>query len=440
MRRWPAIAVGCAALLTLPCVAGAAPVFLSRPGEDPASVALAVNTRGDYVLAWPTYTSHGPFGVMTGSVADQAPVAIRHVAGRYSGGPEAAIAADGTRGLIWATALGGNRNVARDGIDVATQAPGSPTWSVQRVGQGETPQDITLVFGAQGHAVAAWTPYVHGRWVVMVALRPPGGRFGSPRVVYREPSGIQLAGLSLGVDAEGRPTLVWMRDDPRAPPYPRGGKLPYAVETANGDQTGHFGPVRRLASGCYPDAFVEAPSGAAAISMQCPLGAPRGRLRLSQRPPGGAFARATLVYPAGRDDFQSALALRDEGLLTVTWVHRRSLRTLRGPESSRVMVAHAQIGGPLSPATGATAYGDTVLHNTVVSDPLGRRFLAWVTYSGVFRIAALGDDDRLGLPSVPLATDAVRPIVAVDGAGHGIAAWFTLPENRARAVWFSIPG
>ena len=335
------------------------------------------------------------------------------------------------------------------GVVVATRAPASRAWVTRRL----APRNVdlgaqALAFGAHGQSAAAWTERAGPTSVVMLSCRSPGGSFGPPRPVVNEPTGAGLYALHIGFDSAGRPTLAMERGGVvQAGPLVQAGPavstraarvlVTPAVQVADGDASGHFGPLQVVQPDCVIADFDQAPSGAAAIAMGCG-DAGTHQVHVSRRQPGGRFGPPLLASGDGRDDYRPSLALSDDGHTTLAWFHRR--RRVNGDHQSvRIQLADARPGQAFSPPRAVTAYADLPDPFSIVKDPRGRLYLAWLNRHAALRLARITPANRLSHARTLSPPRIDRPRLAIDTAGRGIAVWQVYRRrDRIQATTFRL--
>ncbi len=203
-----------------------------------------------------------------------------------------------------------------DGIAFAVRDPGGAWGPAQTIAEplGHDLQDAVAAVSSRGDAVVAWTDLsdLHGRDAarVLVMRRPAGGAFGPPLELQKlTPYRLDPPHVALGLRDDGTVLALWNQDDPENSER----ELAVFAGAAPGAP---FGPRQRLASNVEFGEFslTVAPDGRALAVVR-----ERGRTRVLERPPGGAFARVAELSNTLTLFGVPAVALRPDGAAVVAW-------------------------------------------------------------------------------------------------------------------------
>jgi hypothetical protein len=225
--------------------------------------AIALGPQGEALIAYAEGGSDGRF--MTSfrppGGAFEPPIAI---ADKAPAGEPAGVAFDaaGSATVLWTAQQSGEDLVAR------TRAPDG-TWSdPELVPEARGSFEARLVVAPDGTATAAWREIEPGGREnanrLVVATRPPGGRFSDRQIVAS--SAHEPANAVLAANARGDAVLAWVQlvEDERAK------DLRASVSAAFRRGTGRFGRptplARRRTLGCLPSVSV-APSGRMVVAF-----------------------------------------------------------------------------------------------------------------------------------------------------------------------------
>jgi hypothetical protein len=234
------------------------PVRLSAPGAPAADPQVAGNEHGEAVAAWRSRA--------------HVEVALRAPDGRFGsrqvlpgrtrqvpGAPALAIAPSGEAIVAWVNGVIGRFSV----ILAAVRPPGGVFGSPQRIAHSTSPPIVAIA--ADGEATLAWCSgdCERGRPRLLTAVKPAGSRRFAPGPSPRGEPGGEGAWKVRGVayDAQGTLTVAWDEFEPFAP-----GGLSSGTQVAVADRPrgATFGPARIYAA---PSGAVlaVAPSGAGVL-------------------------------------------------------------------------------------------------------------------------------------------------------------------------------
>ncbi len=301
--------------------------------REAGPVAVAVNARGDAVVAWATRRSSTPTSLH---------VSLRSSAGRLT-----------------------SRRV----------------WAGRRRGVG----GISVVIDRRGEITLAWTAAAGPRGrgdTVLTTYRSRAGRWARPQVVghsYDEPlSPVDSPQLAAALD--GRVLLAWNRSDE----WPGPGR-PTVAWRSRGHRFGAAHALKRAPKGLGPIPAFDA-NGAAYISGRC------NGVVLRTAPRGRRF-RAPVVFSKHALAFDLALGSPGEGL--ATWIDGYCTRDfaagdLLGPVHASVLHA-GTFGAPLTLTDPSTQAANT----TAAAAPAGGGIASWADYTGVFS-TQIGPDGTVG--------------------------------------------
>jgi hypothetical protein len=270
------------------------PVELARSSGGASRV--AIDPSGEALVTWRERDSTrllGAFGRPGSGFATPAPIADG--VGSY----DIALAPGGEAVAVWGTGTGAGGDVR-----AAVRPPGGAFGPPRRIGDGggATPFAVLVDVDGTGAAIAAW----RDARAIWLAERPPGGEFGAP-VALPDSAGAALVTLATA----GRRTLVVMH---------RRRRLLAAVGA--GAALGEPATVARAPAPWARGAINE--RGDVAIAWR-----DLDDVRAAFRPAGGELSRLRLTAPRGAryDALQvPALALDPGGAATAAWESFRGER------------------------------------------------------------------------------------------------------------------
>lgn len=261
-----------------------APVTLSTAGKKALSPAVAMNDRGDTVVAWTR--GEGSDGVVQASYRPAggsfgAPVSLSP-GGESATAPRVAIDDAGDATVIWDRNNGGHELVEQ-----ATRPAATGNFSKAAVLSNEAESAIQpfVAMNAEGDTAVTWAASNGAAHVVQVAVRPAGGTFDKAVSVSSEVANAMFPQVAL--DGRGDPGVVWTLEF--------GGNLivQYAARTSSGT----FQPVQDLAFESWAPSIAEDPVGDTLVSYGNALSySAFAILRLA----GGRFGEPQEVSPTGQ--------------------------------------------------------------------------------------------------------------------------------------------
>ncbi len=357
-----------------------APVTLSAAGKKALFPTVAMNDRGDTVVAWTR--GEGSDGVVQASFRPAggsfgAPVSLSP-GGESATAPRVAIDDAGNATVVW-----DRYNGALEVVEEATRPAASGSFSKAAVLSNEAEPAIQpfAAMNAEGDTAVTWTASNGADQLVQVAVRPAGGTFDKAVSVSAE--GANAAFPQVALDGRGDPGVVWTLDF--------GGDL--VVQYAAGTPLGTFPTVQDLAFESWAPSIAEDPAGDTLVSYGNALSYSAFAL---VRPAAGRFGEpqevspfGQIVSPNGESDEQGLNAAMDsvgDGVVGFTTqgaeeLPEVSLLDAGGPTLGNVSIpAIATAGAPVSfsvtpvdqvdPTPGvswafgdaSTASGDTVTH------------------------------------------------------------------------------
>ena len=286
---------------------------------------MAMNASGQYAIAWDSwanYVSIGPIRVVGGDLAEAMP-GPTVVADKWSVQPFVSVGQDGTRMLSWTRYAPASAKLSADG---ALAWPSGENVAQAPIPQSNLPGGL-MNSGAQGQIGGAYViePSSHSDDVVMFSQRTADGSLAPAQVVNTESTEGGAFDPSVTFDQGGVPTVSWSRGEVSCQAVTLLAVARFkckpvndAVEVANGDGQGGFGPAQLVAAGCEEPTLDEAPSGAAVIFMPCARG-----MRYAYRDAGQPFGKPMRIATGRLDTGVSDMKLLPDGRVIVVFEQTR---------------------------------------------------------------------------------------------------------------------
>jgi hypothetical protein len=303
---------------------------------------------------------------------------------------------------------------------VAIRRPGGKFGSPQHVGDFRHGPHAAVI-NAAGAAAVAWG----GTEGVSVTYRPPGGSFGPA-----EPSGLYGPAVDLALDVGGRLAIT------SATPYLNAGpesRARYSIRSP----LGQWSEARVLdADGIVTDLFFD-PRGALTFFTNRPPSSGNQNARVITLQPDGSIDDAPLASGTTRGSPAAAMDLR--GDILAAWVRPQG----EGPGTEVVARERGFPGGAFGPEVVlAHKYGDFPV-GTALND-LGQGVVAWSEDDGggpgELR-AAVRDDPALHEVPLPPDVDIYKdPLASLDGDGDLLAPVRCIPSCKVKATGIVFPG
>ena len=406
-----------------------APLILSATGKEAFFPAVAMNDRGDTIVAWTsregsTAIVQASFRPAGGSFGAAVNISASHASVES---PRVAIDDAGDATVVWDRSSG-----AKELVEEATRsaATGSFSESVVLSNESEPAIHPFAAMNAEGDTAVTWMASNGTVELAQVAVRPAGGTFDKAVSVSTEAANAAFPQVAL--DGRGDPGVVWTLDS--------GGDL--IVQYAAGTSSGTFPAVQDLAFLSWAPSIAEDPAGDTVVSYANVLS---NSAFAVVRPAEGRFGEPQEVSPAGQivssngeSDEQGLNATMDsngDGAVGYTIqgdedLPEVSLLDAGGPTLQNVSIpATATAGAPVSfsvapvdqvaPTLGvswafgdaATASGDTVMHT----------FTNPGTYSVSVTADAAPGDSATHTGTITVVAPVLPPVPAFHAATLGVS-------------------
>jgi PKD repeat protein len=230
-----------------------APVTLSAAGKKALLPTVAMNDRGDTIVAWTR--GEGSMGVVQASFRPAggsfgAPMSLSP-GGESATAPRVAIDDAGDATVVW-----DRYNGVHELVEEATRPAATGNFSKAAVLSNEAESAIQpfVAMNAEGDTAVTWAASNGAAHVVQVAVRPVGGTFDKAVSVSDEAANAAFPQVAL--DGRGDPGVVWTLEF--------GGDL--IVQYAAGTSLGTFPTVQDLAFESWAPSIAEDPAGDTLVS------------------------------------------------------------------------------------------------------------------------------------------------------------------------------
>jgi PKD repeat protein len=256
------------------------PVTLSATGKNAVFPTVAMNDRGDTIVAWTR--GEGPGGIVQASFrpaggAFGVPVSLSS-GGETATDPRVAIDEAGDATVVW-----DRYNGVNEVVEEATRSAATGSFSKAAVLSNEAEPAIQpfVAMNAEGDTAVTWAGSNGADQLVQVALRPAGGTFGKAVSVSLE--GANAAFPQVALDGRGDPSVVWTRE--------------FVVQYAAGTSSDTFAPTQSLAFLSWAPSIAEDPAGDTLVSYD---NVQSNSAFAVVRPAEGRFGEPHEVSPAGQ--------------------------------------------------------------------------------------------------------------------------------------------
>lgn len=304
---------------------------------------------------------------------------------------------------------------------LAVQGPwNGPATVVSPVVAGQNAANAKLAVAPDGTVTAVWQRNNGTASVIESATRPPGGTF-APAIVLSPPSGPGQNAVSpqVAVGADGTVTAVWGRVS--------GGEV---VEAATRPPGGAFAPATVVSQGAGAHVAIGPDGTTTAVWVQ--FDGSSVVVGSSTRPPGGVFGPATVLSPAGANTFAPRVAFGPDGTAIAVWSQATG---------NALVVASATRppGGTFAPAIVLSpppaGPGQNAVDARVAFAPDGTAIAVWTRSDGTALVIEASTRPPGGVFAPPTA---LTPSIAVRDAGAPQVAFG--PDGTATAVWQRFDG
>ncbi len=262
-----------------------APAKLSAPGQNAVSPTVAVDERGDAIVAWTR--SNGADEIVQASYRTAggtfgAPVNIS-AAGGNAIMPRVAIDAAGNATVVWERYNGANEVVEEATRSVVTGSF-APKVALSNPAEGAIQPSVAV--NTEGDTAVTWVRLGTSN-VTQATVRPAGGKFSEPASLSVSDAGCNASHPQVALDGRGDPTVVWACAI----------GFESVVEYANGTLAGTFSPTMGLAFEAWFPSITEDAAGDTLVGYATFRA---DGAAAAFRPAGGAFGAGQEVSSAGQ--------------------------------------------------------------------------------------------------------------------------------------------
>jgi PKD domain len=260
-----------------------APAKLSEPGQSATFPTVAVDERGDAIVAWTRFDGADEIVQATFRPAGGSfePTASVSAAGGSAATPRVAIDAAGDATVVWERNNGVNE-IVEEATRPAATGKFAPAVALSNPAEGAIQPSVAV--NAEGDTAVAWVR-VGASNVTQATVRPAGGKFSEPANLSG--NGFNADHPQVALDGRGDPTVVWART--------LGFEI--VVEYANGTPVGAFSPPEGLAFEAWYPSIAEDAAGDTLVGYATVRTPTAGAVF---RPAGGAFGAGQQISPAGQ--------------------------------------------------------------------------------------------------------------------------------------------
>ena len=417
-----AAAIAVAALTASPALAGSWLPFQSTgAGAAVSSPTIAVNERGDAIVAWTTGASLRTAFRPAGAAAFEAP---QTAVGGTPGAPQIVLDANGNAAMIWLD----NTNLD------AIVRPAGGTWQSQQTLSAGFPPSSRIGIDSSGNVTVVYAEANN----ILARVRNAGGNFATAAfgaAVTLDNSVANASNVELAVHPSGAAVAAWQHVSTAT-------FVAAAVRPAAGAAFGTAAALTNDPGGpnaTTPDVAIDAAGNAVAVYNQLQGG--QSSVAWSTRPAGGSWSpgpASTPQYLEGAGTVAAAgpqVRIDNAGNTIATWA-------LTTPAPARIRAAVRQPGGTMGAA--ATLSDPTAAASApVVAAGGGAPMVAWIQTVGTnSRVDSSVFEGGAWAPAqTASASDAaVGPLAAgMDDQGNASAVWeSTLPEDAFAAVFDNV--
>ncbi len=256
-----------------------APVKLSAPGQNAVVPTVAVDERGDAIVAWTR--SNGADEIVQASYraaggAFGATVNLSSEGGNAAA-PTVAIDAAGNATVVWERNNGVNE-VVEEATRPATTGKFAPPMALSNPAEGAIQPSVAM--NAEGDTAVAWV-HLGASNITQAIVQLAGGKFSA--TANLSAGGFDAEHPQVALDGRGDPTVVWARN--------------FIVEYASGTPAGVFSPTHGLALEAWYPSIAEDAAGDTLVGYATVFTIRAGAVF---RPAGGEFGASQWVSSAGQ--------------------------------------------------------------------------------------------------------------------------------------------
>jgi PKD domain len=284
------------------------PSKLSAPGQNAVLPTLAVDERGDAVVAW--MRSNGSHNVVQASFRQaggsfSAPVNLSAESGNANA-PKVAIDSAGEAIVVWEQS-----DVSNEVVEEATRpaAGTSFTTAVALSNPAEGAIQPSVAMNSEGDTAISWV-HLGSSNVVQARVRPSDGKFSAAANLSGE--GMNAEHPQVALDGHGNPTVIWARN--------------FVIQYANGTAAGAFSPDVNLAFEAWYPSIAEDAAGDTLVGYPTVQSVPAADTVF--RPAGGTFGSDDQMSLPGQSVFSGegdvSLGINSDGDGAVGFVGQES--------------------------------------------------------------------------------------------------------------------
>jgi len=304
------------------------------------------------------------------------------------------------------------------------------TWSIPSIiRSGAIESDSQHIdVDPHGNAVAVWTEFFNGHYVVMAATKPFDGGWSPPVVLSAQDN--TTVNSTVAVDPNGNAVAVWMGGD---------SNYVFTVQSASLPAGGVWTSPTTVSSptSTYDvlDIDVDGAGNFIAVWVQHDDSS-EPKMQAAKLPFGGSWTMPVDLTPASNSLFYPTVAVNGAGNAIAAWFR------LDNQTGLGIIEAATSISGDSWTVATPVSFFDIPFGFQIIPaaaiDPNGNALVLWIDYNGSNNIVRSASLPFGGIWSVPTqlseeGADGGDPDVAFNLAGYAVAVW-TSSNNGGKNV------
>jgi hypothetical protein len=373
---------------------------LSAAGQNAATPAVAVQAKGNAIVAWSR--SDGSDVRIQGTFVLN--VQALSAAGWIQGPAEVALDPKGNALASW---------FLTPYLDARRRSASGDLSPVQHMTPGNVPaQNQQVAMDAKGNALIVWTePDSNGDYRIQLRRRSASGSLSAVQTLSA--AGQDAHEPQIGLDADGSAIVVWRRWN----------GTEYRVQLRRRSASGSLNAVQTLsaAGATAVELKVAVDRDGGAIVVWRRSDGANNRIELRRRSASGVLSSIRTLSAAGGNATNPNVALAGDGRAVVAW-------TRFDGANWRVQAVRRSAGGTLSSVKSLSAAGQDALVPQLAVDASGDAVVVWTRSDGAnVRVQArrrAADGSLSAVQTLSAAgAQAGAPAVAVDASGNAVVVW-----------------
>jgi hypothetical protein len=373
---------------------------LSAAGQSAATPAVAVQAKGNAIVAWSR--SDGSNVRIQGTFVLN--VQALSAAGFIQGPAEVALDPKGNAVASW---------FLTPYLDARRRSASGDLSPLQHLTPGSVPaQNQQVALDANGNALVVWRePDSNGDYRIRLRRRSASGSLSAVQTLSA--AGQDAGEPQIGLDTDGNAIVAWTRWD----------GTQYRVQVRRRSASGSLSTVQTLsaAGAAATELRLAVERDGDAIVVWRRSDGSNNRIELRRRSSSGALSPVTTLSPGGANAINPNVALDRDGRAVVSW-------TRFDGANWRVQAVRRSAGGTLSSVKSLSAAGQDALGPQLAVDASGDAVVVWTRSDGAnVRVEArrrAADGSLSAVQTLSAAgAQAGAPAVAVDASGNAVVVW-----------------